>query len=307
MNEISVGAALGEGFGLIRRRPLSVLTWGGLHALLTLVAWSLYGPVYLAFLTRTVAGGGAASAQDPAMLAQMMQMQGLSLLTGLASMAVTIVIYCAVFRAVLHPEQNRFAYLRVGAAELFLGVAAIAAYIAFVVALIVVMIPTAIIVGVLAGTHNPAAAVIVGVIVAALAFMGTIYLGLRFSFVGPMMVQDNTFRLMESWNLTRGRVGALLAIGLWLILLFLVLELVVVVALIAAGAAALGPGAGGLANVRALLAQGPGPVIARLAPLLVVLAVLWAPLAGVFMAVMGAPWARAYRDLNQTDLKETFA
>ncbi len=307
MNEISVGAALGEGFGLIRRRPLSVLTWGGLQVVLTLAAWSLYGPVYFAFLARSVAGGAAAS-QDPAFMAQMMQMQGLSLLTGLASMAVTIVVYCAVFRAVLHPEQNRFAYLRVGAAELFLGVVAIAAYIAFIVALIVVMIPTAIIVGVLAGTHNPAAAVIVGVIVGVLAFVGTIYVGLRFSFVGPMMVQDNTFRLMESWNLTRGRVGALLAIGLCLILLFLVLEVVVVVALIAVGGAALGlGGAGGLANVRALLAQGPGPIIARLAPLLVVLAILWAPLAGAFMAVLGAPWARAYRDLNQTDLKETFA
>ncbi len=306
MNEISVSAALGEGFALIRRRPSSVLTWGGLHALLTLVAWSLYGPVYLAFLSRSVAGGAAAS-QDPAFMAQMMQMQGLSLLTGLAGMAVTIVIYCAVFRAVLHPEQSRFAYLRVGAAELFLGVVAIAAYIAFIVALIVVMIPTAIIVGVLAGTHNPAAAVIVGVIVAILAFVATIYVGLRFSFAGPMMVQDNTFRLMESWTLTRGRVGPLLAIGLCLILLLLVLEVIFVAILLVAGAAALGVGAGGLASVRALLAQGPGPVIARLAPLLAVLAILWAPLTGAFMAVLAAPWARAYRDLNQTDLKETFA
>ncbi|HEX7760598.1 MAG TPA: hypothetical protein VF459_13910 [Caulobacteraceae bacterium] len=307
MSDISVGSALGEGFGLIRRRPLSVLAWGGVQLLLTLASWGLYGPVYISFLGRMTATGGQPPAQDPAFMAQMMQMQGLGLLVGIAGLVVSIVIYCAVFRAVLHPEQNRFAYMRIGAAELFLGVLAIAGYIAFIVALMVVMIPTAIVVGVLAGTHNTAAAVIVGIAVAVAAFVAVIYVGLRFSLVGPMMVQDNAFRLMESWTLTRGRVGSLFAIAVCLILLIMAVEIVLVIVLFAVGAATLGGMAGGFTNTAALFAQGPGPVLAKLAPLLMVLAVLWAPVMGAFMAIMGAPWARAYRDLNQSDLKETFA
>lgn len=307
MNDISVGASLGEGFAVIRRRPLSVLAWGGVQLLLTALTWSLYGPVYIGLVGRVAASGGKPPSQDPALMAQMMQMQGLGLLVGIAGLVVSIVIYCAVFRAVLHPDQNRFAYMRLGAAELFLGVFAIAAYIAFLVALMVVMIPSAIVVGILAGTHNTAAAVIVGVAIALAAFVAAIYIGLRFSLVGPMMVHDNTFRLMESWTMTRGKVGSLLAIAVCLILLILLVEFVFLVVLIAVGAAVLGTMAGGLSNPAALFANGPGPVLAKLAPVLVVLAVLWAPVSGAFMAIMGAPWARAYRDLNQTDLKDTFA
>ncbi len=307
MNDISVGACLGEGFSLIRRRPLSVLSWGGVQLLLTAITWSLYGPVYMGFIGRMAASGGKPPGQDPALLAQMMQMQGLGLLVGIAGLAVSIVIYCAVFRAVLHPEQSRFAYMRLGMAELFLGVFAIAGYIAFVIALFIVMIPSAIVVGILVGTHNTAAAVIVGLLIGIAAFVASIYIGLRFSLVGPMMVQDNSFKLTESWTLTRGKVGSLFAIAICLILLILVFEIVFGVLLFAVGAAALGSMAGGLSNPAALFANGPGPILSKLAPVLVIGAVLLAPVSGGLMAIMGAPWARAYRDLNQSDLKDTFA
>ncbi len=42
--------------------------------------------------------------------------------------------------------------------------------------------------------------------------------------------------------------------------------------------------------------------------MLAIMAVLWVPLSGCLAAVMGAPWARAYRDLRpKRDIAETFA
>jgi hypothetical protein len=49
-------------------------------------------------------------------------------------------------------------------------------------------------------------------------------------------------------------------------------------------------------------------LLGRLAPLLVVLAVVGVPLYGCVLAITGAPWARAYRDLEpRGDVAETFA
>ncbi len=41
----SIGDALGEGFGLIRRRPLTVLAWGAVRTLFTAGVFSLMAPV----------------------------------------------------------------------------------------------------------------------------------------------------------------------------------------------------------------------------------------------------------------------
>ena len=61
-----------------------------------------------------------------AMMPQMMAIQGWIWLLNLISLFMHVVLYCAVFRAVLHPEQSRFAYLRLGICELLLFVLLIA-------------------------------------------------------------------------------------------------------------------------------------------------------------------------------------
>jgi hypothetical protein len=48
-------------------------------------------------------------------------------------------------------------------------------------------------------------------------------------------------------------------------------------------------------------------LFARLGPILVVAAVIWVPFIGGMAAIMAAPWARAYRDLQPPDLAATFA
>ena len=116
MQGISVGAALGEGFGLIRRQPLSVLAWGAVLVGLQIVTFTLFAPYYLSVygaLLEGAAQGGAmplASLNSP----DVRRMQSLLQLFNLVQLFVAMVVYCAAFRAVLHPERSAFAYLRVG-------------------------------------------------------------------------------------------------------------------------------------------------------------------------------------------------
>jgi hypothetical protein len=307
MAEISVGEAIGEGFSLIRRKPFVVLTWGSLQIGLIVLAFALLGPLYMATFSeafRQARSGGTA----PPDLQGMMQAQSLSYLVNFGSLVISAVTSCAVFRAVLHPEQGRFAYLRLGPAELYLGFLYIGGSIALAIGLVVAMIPVAIVVFVLIGAHAGAAAAIFGVVAGIAAIVALVYLALRVSLVGPMMVDDGQFRLTEAWALTRGKVPGLLAIVLLLALIFIAAELILGLLLVALGLGVLSAIAGGVQNLPALFQQPPQVIFGKLAPLIAILALIWIPLSGCAAAVIGAPWARAYRDLRPPrDIAETFA
>ena len=312
MAEISVGAAIGAGFGLIRRRPLSVLIWGAALFGLQLAALLLFAPLYLAvygaMIQGAAAGGGTApiaALQSP----QVTALSGLAQLFNLGQLLVTTVIYCAVFRAVLHPERSSFAYLRLGAPELFFLVLLFAGFIALFVGLLVAIIPLSIIIGVMVALmHGAAALLVASVLVVAIMvaiIAAIVFVGLRFAFVGPMMVEDGKFHLVESWTLTRGRVSTLFLIGLALVGIFCLIDIVLLAVAIGVGAAAV-QSLGGLGQVAAQLRASPMEVVGRLAPMLAAFALLQIPLGGCLMAIGAAPWARAYRDLAP-DASQVFA
>jgi hypothetical protein len=311
MADISIGAAVGAGFGLIRRRPLSVLAWGAVRVGLQLAAFALLAPYYLgiygSMLQGLANGAGPMAGLLSPQAQQMQQVQGLVQLVNLAQLLVSMVVYCAVFRAVLHPERSSFAYLRIGPPELFLVVLAFAAFIALFVGLLVITIPVAIVIGVtVAVTHGGSAAALalIPIVVLALLVAG-VFVGLRFAFVGPMMVQDGKFHLFESWTATRGRVGSLFLIGLSLFGLLLLIDILLLAIVFALGAAAV-QSLGGLSQVAAQLRASPQALIGRLAPLLAVYALLQIPIGGCLSAIAGAPWAKAYSDL-QPGAAEHFA
>jgi hypothetical protein len=307
MAEIQVGSAITAGFDVIRSRPLAVVMWGLVQLVVTVIIIALFAPFYVALFKGMATSGPAAMAPGSAAMAQMMQMQGVSYLVNIVSVAANAVLYCAVFRAVQHPEQSAFGYMRLGAPELFTVLLLIGGYIALVIGAIVVAVPIGIVVGILVATHATLAAAIVGSVAIVAALVALVYVVLRFSMVVPMMVEDGQFHLMESWVLTKGKVGSLFIIALVVFLLLLVAEIVVFGVLFVLGVGAVGALAGGMQNVSALFSQPPATILTRLAPLLVVLAIIWTPLVGCAFAIMGAPWAKAYRDLVQADVSRTFA
>jgi hypothetical protein len=65
--------------------------------------------------------------------------------------------------------------------------------------------------------------------------------------------------------------------------------------------------AGGLGNLQAFFTRPPAEVIAALSPALVVMALLSIPVSGGLLAIVSAPWARAYRDLAPPNVAATFS
>jgi len=295
MAELSIGDAVGSGFGVIRRHPAAVLIWG----LLYMAAWganfAVVAPTDLAMLAE-LARNAASHAPTPDM-SNFGQMQAMDLLLSFVSVFVFTVLSCAVFRTLIHPDQSRFGYLRLGMTELMLFLVIVGGYIAFVVAAVILMIPVAIVVGLLVARHATAAAVIVGLLLAVGAVWALGYVALRFCMVGPMMVDDGRLRLSDTWALTKGKAGALFLIALCLFGMLILLELVVGVAMII-GFSVLSGGADPTSWIPALLRQPPAAVLSRLAPIIIIAGVAGIPLNGAFLAIFSAPWARAYLDFR---------
>ena len=304
MAQISIGAAVGAGFGLIARRPLAVLAWGVIPVLLQAATLALVAPLYISMLGNLAAGGGAT---PPTFGPQILQFEGALQLFNLLQLAMSAVIYCAVFRAVLFPERSSFAYMRVGAAELFLVVLIIGGFVAFFIGLLVVMIPVGILIGVVAAvTHGTGVALAALLPILMLVLMvGVLILSLRFVFVGPMMVEDGKFHLFESWTMTRGRVGSLFLLALCLLGVLLAAELVILIPFVGIAVAAIAA-LGGIQPAVALFQESPAAALARLWPFLAAYVVLLIPISGCATAILGAPWARAYKDLAP-DASSVFA
>jgi hypothetical protein len=309
MAELSVGAAVGEGFALIRRSPATVLIWGLAQVGLLAVVFAVLSPVYIAMFDAVRAGAAGADPQaiQQSMNPAVMQTQSLSYLVDLFEVAVASVMYCAAYRAVLHPDQSQFGYLRVGMSELYVGALLIGGYMAFFIGLLIIALVVGIIVGIFAVMHLVAVAILLGVAAAIAVVVAAFYLALRFSLIGPMIVDDGKFHFEDAWALTRGHVLQLLMVGLVLVLIVIAAEIVLGIVFVALGVGGLAALAGGLGNLPTFFQQPASAVFVRLSPLLVVAALIWIPVAGGMNAILLAPWARVYRELKPTDVSATFA
>jgi hypothetical protein len=313
MSQISIGAAIGSGFGLVGRRPVSVLVWGLPTVALGAVAIWLLAPLYAAMISAAISqaqSGGASPAQGLGMLGpQAVMTSSLVWLLDIVQVFAASVVYCAVWRAVLHPNNPGFAYLRVGVPELMLTLLAFAAAIVAVVAVVVLAIPIGLMVGVAASVGSKGAvagaAILIPILMLVLV-VALVVVGLRFVFVGPMMVDDGKFHFIESWAMTKGHVGALFLIGLGLLAVAIGVEIVFVALMLGLGAAGFFGVVGGVDGLPAFLKLAPTEMLSRLAPLLGAYLVALIPIQGCLLAIFGAPWARAYRDLRP-DASETFA
>jgi hypothetical protein len=302
MAEISIGSAVGAGFELIARKPLTVMTWGLVRLLFLVGVVALYAPLILsvgaeAMQAQANAGGQPSQEQISQIMSHFVVMQGAGFLVQIVGLFLSAMLFCAVSRAIVHPERGAAAYLRLGPPEFFLAVISFGASFVIAFALLIGMIPFVIAIAILASQKAfVAMAVVIGLGVLVL-LVAIIYVALRFAFVVPMMVDDGQFHLFDAWSRTKGHVGSLFVIGLCLTVIALVAEAIVLAFLVGLGAAALTVAAGGLQNAQAFFQQNPAAIVAHLAPWLIVYGLLVIPIEGCAMAIFMAPWARAYRDV----------
>ena len=303
MAELSIGDTVGAGFGLIRRRPATVLLWGLVQTLVLAVTVVVLEPSYADMLRQVAQSAGGARPPTPD-LAGMMRLQGLVWLLNIVNALVLTVLYCGVFRSLIQPSEGRFGYLRLGKTELFLFLLLAGLYIAFGIALVVAMIPAGIVVGVLAAMHAVAAAVIAGLVLGAAALWAIVYVSLRLSMIGPTTVDGGELRLREAWAMTKGKTWRLFLMMLCVFLILLAAEVVLFLIAMLVFAGAVGGMAGGAQPLLVMMQQ-PAALVSRLAPLLVIGGLAAIPLYGAFLAIIAAPWAKAYLDLR-LDPSEAF-
>lgn len=311
---MDIGAAAFSGFGLIARRPLSVLVWGLVYTLIVMVPmglmFGLVGPdiiaLYRSILQNAMQHPGAEPDMAP-MMAMQARLGMINPILWITSLAARGVLMAAVFRAVLRPEQSSFFSLRIGMDELWQGLMCLVMFI-LTVLLMFAAVTISLIVGgglFLAASAAPepwtgwvrALAII---LCAGGGMFVVLWVLLRLSMAAPMTFAHKQFMLGESWSLTKGRTLQLFLMCLLLIVILMLVEAVIGAILVVGVMSA--AGAGGLfqpGHLRAMFEQPANVWMSALAPWVIGLGFVGALLTGPLAAIFIAPWATAYKQIAE--------
>jgi hypothetical protein len=278
-----VTAAL-EGVRMTRRKPLVVLAWAACYfAMLVVlglvVAFAFGGSVRadLALMSRT---------NDLSELVGIIARRQGTLLPLIAfAVALQSVITVAIMRAVIRPDERRYAFMRIGKEE---GRQFIVALVGWVVALVVTALPSAVLVLVGAGLISLGAVqtnrwveVLGAIAVAGLS----IWFGIRLSLLSITTFAEGKLDLRRTWALTDRHFWHLLgmyAVAFVLTLLVSVAQTVVAGLILAMS--------GGVSNL--VMAALSGLANLLLAPFFFT----------IQMVILTAAPARAYYDLHASEL-----
>ncbi len=297
MVKLSGSQALGAGFGVIGRHPMALVAWGLAYMLIVslpqVIGYGLLWPDLMHWMhVAATADKDLEGAQAAQFQARMLPFQLLQIPFLLAGAAL---LYGAVYRAVLEPENRAFFYLRVGAQEGWLFLGFLATCLLFMVFSFTLSFLISFTVGLIGrivthgyGTPSKEIALVV-------TFGVCIWLGARLSLALPMTFAQRRFRLFESWSLTRGHAWKIVAVILTLFLIVLMIYLALVIGLYGAALAIM---SGHGAPVRHLFAQDPQVWLPQVAPWLAAALLVYVVIVSAAHAIVLAPFADIYRQLT---------
>lgn len=213
---VTVGSIWGETVLFVRTNLGAIAVWCAIIFLMGLLSLTLTAPFYQAQMAAMQGG----TPQAPNF--------GAFFLAILLMLVLFVILWAAVFRAVLSPDQKGFFYLRVGMDELRLLatvlVVFVGGYIAVAVASVILTMVVVLLARVVAGDMGAGLAGAVSVIV---IFCATLWAAVRVSPCGPLTLYRRKVIIGPAWRLTRGAfwrlLGAYLLLALMLILIYLVM------------------------------------------------------------------------------------
>jgi len=245
----------------------------------------------------------SAGSQDPAAsIKALQQLAPVYVLMLPISLVIYGVIYAAMNRIVLRPEDSRFGYLRLGADELrqvgvlvliFLIMVAV-----YIVSLILAVVFGAIIGGVAAVAGGPNATAAVSALAVIIAMLGVLaaimFVGTKLSLASPMTFATGKIDLFGSWALTKGRFWPIFGtyfLAFILMLLTGLLAMLIIGAIMAAIAGAQGA-------MAMFMKPDMSSVTTYFSPARIVYLVLVSAFTALFLPIWLTPPAAIYRSLT---------
>jgi hypothetical protein len=303
MTSFSPSEAAVEGFRLLRREPMTFVTWAGVLIVVSLLS---YGGMYLAGMPAMMHQMSEVQPGDPQAAARLMSMMGSFFGVFFLVIPLVLLIYsvvvCGVYRAVLRPEEKGFARLRLGADEfrmillwIVLGLLGFVAAIAFVI--------VAAIVGAVVGMSLAAGGTGHGGGAGVFLMIALIYLGyfafciwfwVQFSMAAPMTFAERRLAIFESFQVVKGHFWSL--VGCFLLTLVIALICILVLACIQLPASM---ALGAPSIFAAMEHPGQTPDTSYIfQPAYIVVMSLINALGVVIYPIVFAPQAAAYRDIT---------
>jgi len=307
MKRFSPSEAAFEGFRVIGRRPGAIAAWALLNLVLGAIVlglvWLTLAPDFPTLLSRIAAARTAVGSGPPDQswaFPLMIKMRAVQWIVQPFGLLFGVVFTCAVYRAMIRPEERSFAYLRLGGDELRLIALGIIYFILAIVAVIALIIVSGLVGGALyvslakGGQTGGWFALSITVLCIAVVCL-SIWVAVRLSLAWPISFAEKRIAIFDSWRLTRGAFWRILGAYLltWVfVLIFSMAVMAVLGVMMLIGALSLG----------GAFQAGVAPDWSRLAPLVGTLVAVWAAVASAISAmtrtVTTAPGMEIYRMLS---------
>ncbi len=222
MTSLSPFDAALEGPRIMRRRPLVVLAWAT-FSLVMLPLLGLLAKMVLGEQQRLALAQRQSSADPREILDMVSQLGGVMVLLIMLALVLGAILSAAIMRAVLQPEQSRWAYLRVGREDLRLLVVSL---IAWAAALMVTVIPGGVVAlgaSLLAGTPVAGWFTFLG----GLTVIGlSTWVAVRLCLLAPHAFQVGHIDPRAAWLLTHGQFWRLLVMLVMVIVMCVIVSIV---------------------------------------------------------------------------------
>lgn len=299
MAEVSASTLAVEGFRLLGREKGAVAAW----AVIYLAAMVLAVGILLGFMGSALGVLLPGRAAEPALGGPMMKSLVLiyAVLLPLGLIAQSVMV-CAVYRAILRPDDRGFYFLRVGADELRMILVSI------LLLLIGFLVPVAVaaaVGGVTASMPGTGLKVLTGLGSGIAGFCLVVWIGVRLCLASSMTFAERRVRVFGSWALTRGRFWPLLGAFVLACVLAILVNIVMQIVM----AILIGLSGGALAGALHPSAKLDPSVMISLAPAAAGYLAVAALSSLLQMLIFLAPIAAAYRAIavNPVDMADTFA
>lgn len=294
MAAFSIEKALTSGFGLLRREWKTALAWGAIYvAVIVAIEFGMMGAALGSLLTSARSDPEAAAKSMEHMLAA--GAWGPIAIGYLLMLSAIIVLYGAITRAHLRPDERGRLFIRFSRQELWMGLSVVALYLVVVPAMGIAAIVLIGLVGALSD-GDTGKAVLMGLLLGIPAGLGGLYVLMRLSLSWLIAWDESRFVLFESWRLTKGHGWRMVLLYLALIFLMMILVIGLVLVFLVTGAA----------FTLTARAMGPAGLAVSLVGIVLV-AACYVPIVSGFLVIAISPWITAYRGLRDARTAERAA